>query len=98
MAQVYASSGDCVKKRCVEVDLPQLRPGCYMVVCATFAAGQLGPFQLQVFCNSTAVGVDQFYPPTWRTQATAIANDEPPEGGEGGGEGGGGADVELAED
>ena len=64
---MYASSGDCVKRRSVEVDLPQLRPGVYMVVCATFAAGQLGPFQLSAFVNSTAASLEQFYPPTWRT-------------------------------
>ena len=79
---VYASSGDCVKRRSVEVDLPQLRPGVYMVVCATFAAGQLGPFQLSAFVNSTAASLEQFYPPTWRTIQSGGAGGSG-EGGEG---------------
>ena len=46
--------------------LPHMRPGVYMVVAATFAAGQLGPFELTVYANTKALVVDQIYPPTWR--------------------------------
>ena len=65
-ANVYAHSGDARAERSIEVDLPQLRPGTYMVLCATFAAGQLGPFELTVYANTTGVAVDQVYPPVWR--------------------------------
>jgi len=37
-----------------------------MVMCATFAAGQRGPFELAVFANTSGVIVDQVYPPVWR--------------------------------
>jgi hypothetical protein len=60
-----------VSQRTIEVSLPQLRPGTYMILCATFAAGQLGPFELCVFADTTnGVGVDQVYPPVWRTGAS----------------------------
>jgi hypothetical protein len=42
-----------------------------MVVCATFAAGQLGPFELTVYANTAGVAVDQVYPPTWRSSGSA---------------------------
>lgn len=63
-----------------QVDLPRLRPGVYMVMCATFTAGQRGPFELAVFANTSGVIVDQVYPPVWRA----------------GGGGGGGASAEVA--
>ena len=70
---VYAHSGDAAAQRTVELDCPHLRPGVYMVVCATFAAGQLGPFELVVYGNTKGLLLEQVYPPVWRAGAA-----EPP--------------------
>jgi hypothetical protein len=68
---VIADTGPCTSKRTIELDLPSMTPGVYMILCTTFVAGQLGPFELTVFANSNGVSINQVYPPKWRNNIPA---------------------------
>jgi len=74
-SNVIADTGPCVSKRTIELELPAMTPGVYMIVCTTFVAGQLGPFQLTVFANSNGVNVNQVYPPKWRNNIPQVKPD-----------------------
>ncbi len=63
----------CVRQRTVELDLPGMAPGTYMLLAATFAAGQRGPFELKVLANAEGAAVEQVYPPVWRHRVAAPA-------------------------